>query len=109
MKITPLTLNAIHQSDASLTVKEAVTYELSPRNSETQYLNIEVKSGRPGVDKFIIRINATDFKELKDRVARIITVLPNVKFHQNVMDHFVDVFKKTIKRNPVYENHQVKI
>lgn len=104
-----MTLNAIHQSDASLLVKEAETYQLSPQNSETQYLNIEVKSSRQGINTFIIRINASDFKDLKDRVARTIIILPNVKFHQSVMDQFVDVFKETIKKNPTYETTQVKL
>lgn len=103
-----MTLYAIHQSDASLLVKEAETYQLSPLNSETQYLNIEVKSSRQGIDTFIIRINASDFKDLKDRVARTITILPTVKFHQSVLDQFVDVFKETIKKNPTYETTQVK-
>lgn len=107
LKVTPLTLNAIHQSDASLLVKEAETYELSPQSSETQYLNIEVKSSRSGVNTFLIRINVTDFKDLKDRVARTITIMPNVKFHQSVIDQFVDVFRETIKNNSTYEINQV--
>lgn len=88
-------------------VKEAETYELSPQSAEIQYLNIEVKSSRPGVNMFVIRINVADFKDLKDRVARTITVMPNVKFHQSVIDQFVDVFKETIKNNPAYEINQV--
>lgn len=108
LKITPLTIFIIHQSDASLVVKEANTYEYSAQNSLTQYLNIEVKSGRQNVEPFIIRINSTDFQDLKDRIARIITILPNVKFHQSVVDQFVDVFKDTIKNNPLYYTNQVR-
>lgn len=109
LKITPLAMFIIHQSDASLVVKEADTYELSPQNAATQYLNIEVKSSRRGIEPFIIRINANDFKDLKDRVARIITIMPNVKFHQSIIEQFVDVFKDTIKRNPSYEYIQVRL
>lgn len=107
MKITPLSLNAIHQTDATLLVKQAETYELTPQSLETQYLNIEVTSSRAGVEKFIIRINAIDFKDLKDRVARTITIMPNVKFHQSVMDQFVDVFKETVRNNPPFDINQV--
>lgn len=106
MKVMPLTVLVIHQSDASLVVKEAKTYEISNQNTNgTQYLNIEIKSSRQHVDPFIIRINARDFKDLRDRVARSIEILPNVKFHKSVMDQFVDVFKETIMNNPVYDTN----
>lgn len=109
MKVTPLVVFVIHQSDASLAVKEAKTYEISNQNTNgTQYLNIEIKSSRQNVDPFVIRINARDFKDLRDRVARSIEILPNVKFHKSVMEQFVDVFKDTIKGNPAYDtNHEV--
>lgn len=110
LKVSPLTLNIIHQSDGTLIVKEANSFELSPNNlSTTQYLNIEVKSSRQGVESFIIRINASDFKDLKDRIARTITILPNVKFHQTKVEQFVDIFKETIENNPRYENNEVCI
>ncbi|KAJ8966112.1 hypothetical protein NQ317_011017 [Molorchus minor] len=107
MKVTPLTMFVIHQSDASLVVKEANTYPLSPQNmDETQYLNIEVKSGRQGVNPFIIRINAVDFRDLKDRVSRSIEILPSVKFHKSVIEKFVDVFKETVESNPLYDSNE---
>ncbi|KAJ8967946.1 hypothetical protein NQ314_002562 [Rhamnusium bicolor] len=107
LKVTPLTIFAIHQSDASLVVKEAKTYQISYHNtSESQYLNIEVKSNRQRVDPFIIRINATDFKDLKDRISRSIEILPNVKFHKSVLEQFVDVFKETILNNPPYDTNE---
>ncbi|XP_023018024.2 E3 ubiquitin-protein ligase TM129 isoform X2 [Leptinotarsa decemlineata] len=107
IKITPLSMFIVHQSDASLAVKEADSYRISPSVTiEVQYLNIEVKSGRQGVEPFSIRINAGDFKDLRDRVARSITIMPDVKFHQSVVDQFVDVFKDTINENPQYQTNQ---
>ncbi|KAG5897112.1 hypothetical protein JTB14_014100 [Gonioctena quinquepunctata] len=107
IKITPINMFIVHQSDASLAVKEANSYRISPQTTnEVQYLNIEVRSGRQGVEPFLIRINASDFKDLKDRVARTITIEPNVKFHQSIVDQFVDVFKDTIKSNTRYETNQ---
>uniref|UniRef100_V5I946 Transmembrane protein n=1 Tax=Anoplophora glabripennis TaxID=217634 RepID=V5I946_ANOGL len=108
LKVMPLTVFVIYQSDASLVVKEAKTYEISNHSSDgIQYLNIEIKSSRQNVNPFIIRINARDFKDLRDRVARSIEILPNVKFHKSVIEQFVDVFKETIKSNPIYDiGHQ---
>ncbi|XP_060529090.1 E3 ubiquitin-protein ligase TM129 [Cylas formicarius] len=101
LKVTPLTMFVAHQSDASLVVKEASNYQVSHMSpSETQFLNIEVKSGR--TDPFIIRINATSFKDLENRLARTINILPNVKFHKSVVEQFVDVFKEAIRNNPRY-------
>lgn len=108
IKVSPLTMNVVHQSDASLVVKEANTFDITTNNTvSVQYLNIEVKSERQGVEPFIIRINASDFRDLKDRVARSITILPNVKFHQSVIEQFVDVFKETINNNPRYETNEI--
>lgn len=107
IKVMPLKFNAIHQSDASLVVKESETYQISPQLIESQYLNIEVKSDRPGVSPFVIRINALEFKDLKDRIARMITFMPNVKFHRNIIDQFTEVFEETIKENPSYKINQV--
>jgi hypothetical protein len=107
LKVTPFTILIAHQSDASLIVQKADTHQISlETTNETQYLNIAVKSGRQNVESFIIRINATDFKDLEDRIARDITIPPNVKFHKTVVEQFVDVFKETIKSNPRYENRE---
>ncbi|KAJ8938223.1 hypothetical protein NQ318_007645 [Aromia moschata] len=107
LKVTPITIFVIHQSDASLVVKEANTYSISHQSTnQIQFLNIEVKSSRQRVDPFVIRINAVDFKDLRDRVARSIEILPNIKFHKSVVEQFVDVFKETIKNNPLYDIDQ---
>ncbi|KAJ3642154.1 hypothetical protein Zmor_024963, partial [Zophobas morio] len=90
LKVTPFTVLTAHQSDASLVVQKADTHQISLQTtSETQYLSIEVKSGRQNVDSFVIRINASDFKDLEDRIARDITIPANVKFHKTVMEQFV--------------------
>lgn len=81
---------------------------MSADNSgQVQYVNIEVKSSRECVTPFIIRLNALDFRDLQDRVARTITVLPNVIFHKSLMDKFVDTFKEVIVENPRYITQQV--
>lgn len=107
IKLTPLTMFIVHQSDASLVVNQTDTHQISLQSNGVQYLNIEVKSTRINVEPFIIRINAMDFKDLQDRVARTITVLPTVVFHKTLMDQFVDAFKEAVKDNPVHVTNQV--
>lgn len=73
-----------------------------------QYVTIEVKTQRREVNPFTIRINALDFRDLQDRVARPISVLPNIKFHRTVMEQFVDTFREIVEKNPKYSTDQVR-
>lgn len=108
MKVTPLTVFVVHQSDATLQVNQSDTHTMSVDSlGQVQFVNIEVKSSRPNVEPFIIRLNTLDFKDLSDRVARIITVLPNVKFHKSLMDKFIDAFKTVVDENARYDYQQV--
>ncbi|XP_050303658.1 E3 ubiquitin-protein ligase TM129 [Anthonomus grandis grandis] len=101
LKVTPLTIFLTHQSDATLCVNQAQNYQLSHMGaSETQFLNIEVKCTR--ADNFTIRINSVDFKDLEDRLARSINILPDVRFHKTVTEQFLEVFKQTVRKNPKY-------
>ncbi|KAL3267963.1 hypothetical protein HHI36_007100 [Cryptolaemus montrouzieri] len=107
LKVTPFTIFLAHQSDSTVTVKTSDIHEISPQvYGEIQYLNIEVKSSREGVNPFIIRINSGDFQKLQNRLTRTVTVMPNVKFHKTIIDQFIDVFKNTIKDNPKYDTNQ---
>ncbi|XP_066254535.1 E3 ubiquitin-protein ligase TM129 isoform X2 [Euwallacea similis] len=104
VKVTPLAMFLAHQSDATVSVKEATNYQLSHVTSnEAQFLNIEVKSNR--AEPFTIRINSADFKDLEDRLARSINILPQVKFHKSVKDQFLEVFRDTVKKNPLYHTN----
>lgn len=62
---------------------------------------------RPGTEKFNIRLNALDFKDLQDRVSRPITVLPHVTFHKTLLDRFIDTFKEQVEQNSRYHTEQV--
>lgn len=110
IKLTPLTIFVAHQSDATLEVSKADTHHLSIQNTaEVQFINIEVKSSRSGAKPFTVRINALDFRDFQDRVARRISILPGVKFHKTLIDQFIDAFKETIKNNQTYVTDQVSL
>lgn len=64
---------------------------------------------RTGVNEFIIRINALDFKSLQDRMLRPITILSGVNFNKSVIDRFIEVFKEQISTNPKYKCSEVSI
>lgn len=66
-----------------------------------------MKPTRSGVDEFVIRINALDFKSLQDRMLRPITILSGVNFNKSVIDRFIEVFKEQISNNPIYKCREV--
>lgn len=66
-----------------------------------------MKPTRSGAESFNIRLNALDFKDLQDRVARPITILQNVTFHKTLNERFIDAFKEVVEQNPRYSTAQV--
>lgn len=108
LKVTPYNMYCAHQSDTALIVCSSDSHHCSMANrNQVQFINIEVKSTRASVAPFFIRLNALDFKDLQDRWARPIVVLPNVVFQVTLLDRFVDAFKEQIKLNQIYETNQV--
>ncbi|XP_022918605.1 E3 ubiquitin-protein ligase TM129 [Onthophagus taurus] len=108
MKITPLTIYLIHQSDASLVVNRCETHYMSQDSrDEVQYINIEVTSRRNNIDPFTIRLNSTDFQDLQDRISRSIDILPDVQFKKTTIEKFLEVFNENIDKNPKYYTQEV--
>lgn len=65
-------------------------------------LSMKVTSTRSNVKEFRIRINASAFEDLQDRLSRPITVNPGFHLHKTVMDRFIEVFKEQVSQNPIY-------
>ncbi|XP_018324396.1 E3 ubiquitin-protein ligase TM129 [Agrilus planipennis] len=107
LKITPFTIFVAHQSDTRLVVNKSDTHHISQNNErEVQYVTIEVKSFREGVGSFVIRLNAMNFRDLQNRLSRTIEVLPNIIFHKNILEKFIDAFKEEIQENIRYLTNQ---
>ncbi|XP_055605281.1 E3 ubiquitin-protein ligase TM129 [Uranotaenia lowii] len=105
IKTGPYWINVAHQDDTAMVAYKSDTHDVSQEAFETvQYVNIAVKPTRSGIREFSIRINALDFKDLQDRINRPIAILSSVKFHQSVLERFVDVFKDQVRQNPTYQN-----
>ncbi|KAL5284590.1 TMEM129 family protein [Megaselia abdita] len=103
IKVSPLSLNFAHQSDTSLVLDKNETYKNPEDTSEiVQMLSIKVTSLRPEVKEFRIRINASEFENLQDRLSRPITISSDIQLHKTVMDRFIEVFKDQVSQNPTY-------
>uniref|UniRef100_T1GC41 Uncharacterized protein n=1 Tax=Megaselia scalaris TaxID=36166 RepID=T1GC41_MEGSC len=103
IKISSLSIDFAHQSDSSLVLDKNETYKNPEDSSElVQMLSMKVTSMRSNVKEFRIRINASAFEDLQDRLSRPITVNPGFHLHKTVMDRFIEVFKEQVSQNPIY-------
>nr|AAL13910.1 LD39811p [Drosophila melanogaster] len=104
IKTTMYNVHFAHQSNTSLSVAKAETYNIShqDQNDTLQMISIIVRPMRQGVSDFHIRINALEFRNLENRVRRPIAIPSNIQLHRNVIDRFVDVFKAQVAQNPIF-------
>uniref|UniRef100_A0A182YL88 Uncharacterized protein n=1 Tax=Anopheles stephensi TaxID=30069 RepID=A0A182YL88_ANOST len=92
--------NIVPQSEAQLCAykidrKEVITDTLE----SAEFVNILVKPQVSRVRPFIIRINISHIKELRDRLNRPMLVMPSVQF-RSLTERFVEAFKEEVAQNP---------
>ncbi|XP_054280607.1 E3 ubiquitin-protein ligase TM129-like isoform X1 [Macrosteles quadrilineatus] len=101
IKVTPYNMYFAHQSNTTLSLDTADTHALAVNGSgSAQFLNIKVSFTQRGSHHFYIRLNALDYKDLKDKVLRPIQVAQDIVFHQTKAEQFVEVFKEQVYLNP---------
>uniref|UniRef100_A0A182T207 Uncharacterized protein n=1 Tax=Anopheles maculatus TaxID=74869 RepID=A0A182T207_9DIPT len=81
--------------DLQIDKKEVITDTLE----SAEFVNILVKPQVSRVRPFIIRINISHIKELRDRLQRPILVMPSVQF-RSLTERFVEAFKEEVALNP---------
>ena len=67
-----------------------------------QFLNIKVSSITPGVKPFVIRLNSTDYGDLREKLQAPIRNARNVVIHQSLSDKFIEAFKEHVAQNDAY-------
>ncbi|XP_068153616.1 E3 ubiquitin-protein ligase TM129 [Drosophila tropicalis] len=109
IKTTMYNVHFAHQSNTTLSVAKAETYNISQhdQNDTLQMISIVVKPMRQGVSDFHIRINALEFRNLEDRLRRPIAIPSDIQFHRSVIDRFVDVFKTQVALNPMFNSEPI--
>ncbi|KAG9479513.1 hypothetical protein GDO78_011509 [Eleutherodactylus coqui] len=104
MKVTTYKVYVAQQQDIHLTVTESTQHELSPdSNAPVQFITIRVASINPNVRPFDIRLNSTEYGELKEKLHAPIRNAANVVIHQTLGDMFLDTFRTLVEANNVYE------
>ncbi|KAM4051725.1 E3 ubiquitin-protein ligase TM129 [Anomaloglossus baeobatrachus] len=104
MKVTTYKLHVAQQQDIHLTVTESRQHELSPDSTTpVQFITIRVASINPNVKPFDIRLNSTEYGDLKEKLHAPIRNAANVVIHQTLSDMFLDTFRSLVEANSVYE------
>ncbi|XP_061108737.1 E3 ubiquitin-protein ligase TM129 isoform X3 [Conger conger] len=103
MKVTTYYLHVAQQQDIHLTVIDSKQHELSPdSDTPVQILTITVASINPNVKSFDIRLNSTDYGELREKLHAPIRNAANVVIHQTLSDLFLETFKSHVEVNQIY-------
>ncbi|XP_071386386.1 E3 ubiquitin-protein ligase TM129 isoform X2 [Centroberyx affinis] len=103
LKVTTYHVCVALQSDSHLTVTESRQHQLSPDSaSPTQILTLRVASINPAVRPFDIRLNSTEYAELREKLRAPIRNAANVVIHQTISDLFLETFKAQVELNQSY-------
>ncbi|KAM9330336.1 E3 ubiquitin-protein ligase TM129 [Gastrophryne carolinensis] len=104
MKVTTYRVHVAQQQDIHLTVTESRQHELSPdSNTPVQFITIRVASVNPSIKPFDIRLNSTEYGELREKLHAPIRNAANVVIHQTLSDLFLETFRNLVEANHLYE------
>ncbi|XP_030595298.1 E3 ubiquitin-protein ligase TM129 isoform X2 [Archocentrus centrarchus] len=91
------------KSDCHVTVTESRQHQLSPDStSPTEILTLRVDSINPAVRPFNIKLNSTEYAELREKLRAPIRNSPNVVIHQTLSELFLETFKAQVDLNQPY-------
>ncbi|XP_068745791.1 E3 ubiquitin-protein ligase TM129-like [Montipora capricornis] len=104
IKCSAYKVDIAHQPDVHLSIIHAEDHDISHESSvAVQFLNIRVASITPGVKSFVIRLNSTDYGDLREKLQAPIRNARNVVIHQSLSDRFIDAFKEQVSQNERYQ------
>ena len=103
IKCSTYKVDIAHQPDVHLSIIHAEDHDISHEsNVAVQFLNIKVSSITPGTIPFVIRLNSTDYGDLREKLQAPIRNARNVVIHQSLSDKFIEAFKEQVSQNEVY-------
>ncbi|XP_061691170.1 E3 ubiquitin-protein ligase TM129 isoform X2 [Syngnathoides biaculeatus] len=91
------------KSDCHVTVTDSRQHQLSPDSvSPTQLLTLRVHSINPAVKPFDIRLNSTEYAELREKVHAPIRNSASVVIRQTISELFLETFQAHVDLNQPY-------
>ncbi|KAJ0050134.1 hypothetical protein NL108_012225, partial [Boleophthalmus pectinirostris] len=103
LKVSTYGVSMALQSQCQMSVVHSRQHHMSPDSSSpTQILTLRVDSTNRAVRPFHIRLNSTEYSELRDKLHAPIRNLANVVIYQSVSELFLDTFRAQVQDNPSY-------
>ncbi|XP_054648347.1 E3 ubiquitin-protein ligase TM129 isoform X1 [Dunckerocampus dactyliophorus] len=103
LKVTTYHVYMAAQSDCHVTVTQSTQHQLSPDSaSPLQLLTLRVHSINPAIEPFDIRLNSTEYAELREKLHAPIRNSANVVIHQTISELFLETFRAQVALNQPY-------
>uniref|UniRef100_A0A3P8X373 Transmembrane protein 129, E3 ubiquitin protein ligase n=1 Tax=Cynoglossus semilaevis TaxID=244447 RepID=A0A3P8X373_CYNSE len=103
LKVTTYHVYMALQNDCHVTVTESRQHQLSPDSlSPAQILTMRVSSINPAIRPFDIRLNSTEYADLRDKLRAPIRNSADVVIHQTISELFLDTFRAQVALNQPY-------
>ncbi|XP_029367781.1 E3 ubiquitin-protein ligase TM129 isoform X3 [Echeneis naucrates] len=103
LKVTTYHVYVALQSECHVTVTESRQHQLSPDSaSPAQILTLRVDSINPAVKPFDIRLQSTEYGDLREKLHAPIRNAANVVIHQTISELFLETFRAQVELNQPY-------
>ncbi|KAF0039309.1 hypothetical protein F2P81_007544 [Scophthalmus maximus] len=103
LKVTTYHVYMALQSECHVTVTESRQHQLTQDlASPAQILTLRVDSINPAIRHYDIRLNSTEYAELREKLHAPIRNSANVVIHQTISELFLETFKAQVDLNQPY-------
>nr|XP_046261822.1 E3 ubiquitin-protein ligase TM129 [Scatophagus argus] len=103
LKVTTYHVYMALQSECHMTVTESRQHQLSPDlASPAQILTLRVDSINPSVKPFSVRLNSTEYAELREKLHAPVRNSAHIVIHQTISELFLETFKAEVELNQPY-------
>ncbi|KAG7517387.1 hypothetical protein JOB18_006582 [Solea senegalensis] len=103
LKCTTYHVHMALQDDCHVTVTESRQHHMSPDTaSPAQILTMRVASINPAIRPFDIRLNSTEYADLREKLHAPIRNSANVVIHQTISELFLETFRAHVDLNQPY-------
>lgn len=103
MKTSTYFVHVAHQNDIHLTLSASEEHNISYENmTSVQFVHIDVKSVNTNISPFTLRLNALDYRDLKEKLQTPVRNARNIVIRQTLSEQFLQAFAEQVTLNPVF-------
>lgn len=103
IKTSTYFVHVAHQNDIHLTLSASEEHNISYENmTSVQFVHIDVVSINQNIPPFSIRLNALDYRDLKEKLQTPVRNARNIVIRQSLSEQFLHAFAEQVSLNPVF-------